>query len=84
MASDIGAGTLAALVPAIPFLLVEVDVIELATAYEIALWLGVGVIGGCALVANRLAGLGTKQTVIFTAAGMLIGVSLIAIKAATH
>ena len=57
MAQDIGAGTLAALVPLIPFVLVEVDVIELPTAYDIAPWLGLAVIGGYALLANRLAGL---------------------------
>ena len=84
MAADIAAGTVAALVPLVPFLLVEVDLIELQTAYDVALWLGVGVIGAWTLLANRLAGLGPKQTVAFTAIGILIGLSLIAIKAFTH
>ena len=42
------------------------------------------VIGAFALLANRLARLGRVQTGLLTAAGMLVGVSLIAIKAATH
>jgi hypothetical protein len=84
MAADIAAGTLAALVPLVPFLLVQIDVVELPTAYDIALWLGVGVIGAWTLLANRLAGMGAKQTVVFTVVGVLIGLSLIAIKAVTH
>ena len=47
MGTDIGAGTVAALVSLMPFVLVEFDVIELPTAYDVALWLGVGVIGAC-------------------------------------
>ena len=81
---DIGAGTLAALIPTAPFVLAGLGLIELPTAYDVAPWLGVAVIGGFALLANRLARLGRVQTGLLTAAGMLVGVSLIAIKAATH
>ena len=84
MGQDVGAGTLAALVPLLPFVLVELNVIELPTAYDVAPWLGVAVIGGYTLLANRLAGLGTVQTVVMTTVGLLIGLSLIAIKALTH
>ena len=44
-AKDGAAGALAALAPLVPFLAVQVDWIELPTAYEIAPWLGLGVIG---------------------------------------
>jgi hypothetical protein len=84
MAADITAGTIAALIPLVPFLMVQVDLIELPTAYDIALWFGVGVIGAWTFLANRLSGLGAKQTVLFTAVGILVGLSLIAIKAVTH
>ncbi len=84
MASDIAAGTLAALIPLIPFLLVEVDVMEVPTAFDVSLWLGVGVIGFWTFLANRAANVGAKQTAVFTAIGILVGLSLIAIKALTH
>lgn len=82
--SDIAAGTLAALVPLIPFVGVELDVIEVEAAYDIAPWLGLGVIGFYTLVANRLAGLSTPRTALVTAAALAIGVALIAIKALAH
>lgn len=82
--ADIVAGTLAALVPLVPFLLVELGAIELATAYDIAPWLGIGVIGGYALLANRIAGLSRTQSVLFTAAALAIGLALIVIKTLTH
>jgi hypothetical protein len=81
---DIAAGGLAALVPVVPFVLAAVDAIELETAYDIAPWIGLGVIGGYTLFANREAGLGRTQTILLTAGGVLIGLSLIALKAATH
>ena len=81
---DIGAGALAAMIPVAPFVLAELGLIELQTAYDVAPWLGVAVIGAYSLLANRLDGLGAVQTWLLTAAGMLVGVSLIAIKAATH
>ena len=43
--SDVAAGTLAALVPLIPFVGVEPGGLEVETAYDIAPWLGLGVIG---------------------------------------
>lgn len=83
-AADIGAGTLAALVPLIPFVLVELSAIKLETAYDVAPWLGIGVIGGYTLLANRLAGLSSLQSAALTAAALAIGAALIAIKALTH
>ncbi len=83
-AADIAAGTLAALVPLIPFVLVEFGLIELQTAYDIAPWLGIGVIGGYALLANRLAGLSHAHSALVTVAALAIGLALILIKTLTH
>jgi hypothetical protein len=82
--ADIGAGTLAALIPVIPFLLVELGLIELDTAYDIAPWLGLGVIGGYALLASRIAGLSRTRSGIVTAGALAIGLALIAVKSLTH
>jgi hypothetical protein len=81
---DGAAGALAALVPLIPFVLVEVDVIEVRTAYEIAPWLGLGVIGGYSLLANRQAGVSGARNIVVTGMALAVGASLILIKAVTH
>lgn len=81
---DGAAGMLASLVTLVPFLLVEVDVIELPTAYDIAPWLGLGVIGGYALLANREAGLSGARNIVITGIALAVGVTLIVIKSVTH
>jgi hypothetical protein len=81
---DGAAGTLAAMAPLIPFVLVEVDVIELQTAYDLAAWLGLGVIGAYSLLANREAGIGRARNIVVTGIALAIGASLILIKAVTH
>jgi len=81
---DGAAGMLASLVTLFPFLLVELDVIELPTAYDIAPWLGLGVIGGYALLANREAGLSGARNIVITGIALGVGVTLIIIKSVTH
>jgi hypothetical protein len=81
---DGAAGALAALVPLIPFVLVEADVIEVRTAYDIAPWLGLGVIGGYSLLANREAGVSGARNIVVTGMALAVGASLILIKAVTH
>jgi hypothetical protein len=83
-AADVVAGTLAAFVVLIPFILATLGAIELETAYDIAPWLGLGVIGGYALLANRIAGLSRTHSAIVTTAAIGIGLALIAIKTLTH
>ena len=82
--ADTVAGSLAALVPATPFVAVLLTPMELHTAYGIAPWLGLGVIAFFTLLANRFAGLSRWQNAAVTAAALAIGLSLIAIKAFTH
>ena len=83
-AVDAAAGALAALATLLPFVAVEFGLIEVDTAYELALWLGVGVIAAYALLANRLAGLSLRRNLLTTGVAVLIAASLIAIKALTH
>ena len=77
-------GTLAALVPAIPLVLADAGAIELGTAFEIAPWLGLGVLGAYTLLANRLAGLSGARNLATCAAVLAIGLALIALKAIVH
>lgn len=82
--TDVAAGSVAAMLPMVPFILVAVGAMELDTAYDIAGWVGIGVIAAYTLLANRLAGLSTVRTLLVTAAVIAVGLSLIAIKALTH
>ena len=82
--ADTLAGSLAALVPAIPFVVVLLTPVKLDAAYAIAPWLGLGVIAFFTLLANRFAGLSRWQNAAVTAAALAVGLSLIAIKAFTH
>jgi hypothetical protein len=81
---DGAAGMLAALASLIPFVLVELGAIELPTAYDIAPWLGLGVIGAYSLLANRVAGLSRVPNVALTLAALAVGAALIVIKTITH
>ena len=82
--TDVAAGSVAAMLPMVPFILVAFGWIELATAYDLARWVGIGVIAAYTVLANRLAGLSTMRTFLVTTAVIAIGLSLIAIKALTH
>lgn len=81
---DVAAGSLAAMLPMVPFIFVGFGVIEIDTAYDIARWVGIGVIAGYTLLANRLAGISTLRGIVVTVAVVAVGLSLIAIKALTH
>lgn len=83
-ARDAAAGALAAMVTLVPFLAVDLDLIELPTAYDIAPWLGLGVIGGYSLLANREAGLSGSRNIVVTGVALAIGASLILIKTLVH
>jgi hypothetical protein len=83
-AGDSAAGTLGALVTVVPFVLSAAGVIELETAFDIAFWAGLGVLGAYTLLANRLAGLSGMRNAIACAAVLAIGLALIALKALVH
>jgi hypothetical protein len=78
------AGTLAALVPAVPFVLADAGAISLDTAIEVAPWLGLGTLLGFTLLANRLAGLRGVRSLMVCAGVLAIGLLLILLKAVAH
>jgi uncharacterized membrane protein len=82
--TDSALGTLAALITLVPFLLVELGWIETQTAFDLAPWLGIALIGGYSLFANRIAGMSTRRSVLITASMLVIGLVLIAIKSLAH
>jgi hypothetical protein len=83
-AADSALGTLAALLTLVPFLLVELGWIETQTAFDIAPWIGLALIGGYSLFANRVAGLPLHRAALTTASMLAIGLVLIAIKSLAH
>jgi hypothetical protein len=83
-AFDSFAGTLAALLPVIPFVLAAAGAMERQTAFDIAFWAGLGVLAAYALLANHLAGLRGTQNLLACLAVLGIGLALIALKALVH
>jgi hypothetical protein len=83
-ATDSALGTLAALITLVPFLLVEVGWIETQTAFDVSPWIGIALIGGYSLFANRVAGMPTRRSLLITASMLVIGLVLIAIKSLAH
>jgi hypothetical protein len=70
--------------PAVYFLLAVVGAIEDDTAFDIAKWSGLGLIGAYGYAAARLAGQGTAAALIKAVGVALIAAFLIAIKAVLH
>src|SRR3954470_4855547 len=70
--------------PAVFFIAAAAGAIEEPSAFTIAKWSGVGVIGFYGLAAARLAGDGWPASVLRALAAVLIGVFLIALKALLH
>jgi len=83
-AVDTAAGVPAALVPVVPFVFAAAGTISEATAYDIASWLGLGVLAGYTLFANRAAGIGGPRGIAIACLVALLGVALIALKALVH
>lgn len=71
----------AALAPIVFFVLARLDVLALQTAYTIAKWVGVAVLGFYAFAAYRAAGLGVRRSLLAGAALTLVGLSLVGLKA---
>jgi hypothetical protein len=83
-AIDMAAGALAALVLVVPFVLAAAGTIGEETAYDVASWLGLGVLAGYTLFANRAAGLTGMRGLLTAGAVVLLGLTLIALKALVH
>lgn len=76
-------GFATAILPVSFFILAEAGVIALDTAFDIAIWSGVGILGAHAAVANRLAGFSIPRSLLLGAAFTLLGAALVGLKAAT-
>ncbi len=84
VAIDTAAGTLAALIPVIPFVLAELGALDRESAYDIAPWLGVGVLVAFAALANRFVGLTGGRNAVVTAVALAVALVLIGLKALVH
>jgi hypothetical protein len=83
-ATDSALGTLAALLTLLPFVAVELGLIETQTAFDLASWIGLGLIGAYSLLANRIAGIPLSRGVLTTSVMIGVGLVLIALKSLTH
>jgi hypothetical protein len=70
--------------PAVFFLLAVAGAMEQDTAFTIAKWTGLGLIGAYGFAASRLAGQSTLGSLLRAAAIALVGAFLIAMKALLH
>ena len=78
---NVVAGFLAAIVPVIPFVLSAAGAMRLETAFDAAIWTGVGVLGAYAVVANRLAGFTIARSLLTGIGFTALGASLVLLKA---
>jgi hypothetical protein len=70
--------------PAVFFVLAAADAIELDTAFDLAKWSGLGLIGFYGYVAARLSGAAVPKAVLHALAVGAIGAAVIAVKAVVH
>jgi hypothetical protein len=84
IAADVGAVAFGIGFPAVFFLLAVAGAMEIKTAFTIAKWSGLGLIGVYGFSAARLAGARLAAALAQAAAVALIGAFLIALKALIH
>jgi hypothetical protein len=70
--------------PSVFFLLAAAGAVEIGTAFEMAKWSGLGLIGFYGFCAARLAGEPTWRALLYATAIALVGAFLIALKALLH
>jgi hypothetical protein len=81
---DIAAVAFGIAFPAVFFLLAVVDILEDDTAFTVAKWTGVGLIGLYGFIGARLSGGGLVKSLLQGAAVALIGAFLIVLKSLVH
>ncbi len=74
-------GLFAAILPVIFFILAAFDVMDISTAFDAAVWTGVGVVGFYAFVANRLGGMGIPRSLLAGFGFTVLGTLLVLLKA---
>jgi hypothetical protein len=84
MAYDVAAVAFGIAFPVVFFILAAAHAIEEGTAFTIAKWCGVGLLGSYGFAAARLAGDGLSAAALRGLAAGLIGAFLIALKALLH
>jgi len=84
IATDVGAVVFGIGFPAVFFLLSVAGAVEIDTAFELAKWSGLGLIGFYGFCAGRLSGMGMSGALLQAAAVAAIGGFLIALKALIH
>jgi hypothetical protein len=84
MVSDVAAVAVGIAFPAVFFILAAAGAIDEGTAFTIAKWSGVGLIGFYGFWAARLSGEDVSASVLRALAAALIGAFLIALKALLH
>jgi hypothetical protein len=84
IAADMAAVFIGISFPAVFFGLSTVGAMELETAFEVAKWSGLGLIGFYGFCAARLSGMGMAGAVLQAAAVAAIGGILIGLKAVVH
>jgi hypothetical protein len=82
--ADIAAVVAGAAFPAVFFVLAALDVLELATAFTIAKWSGLGLIAAYGFLAARLGGAPHHKALLHAGAVAAIGALVIAVKALVH
>jgi hypothetical protein len=84
IAGDVGAVAFGIAFPAVFFLLAVADAMEVETAFALAKWSGLGLIGVYGFFAARLAGAGVPAALLQAVTVALIGAFLIGLKALVH
>jgi hypothetical protein len=84
IAEEAGAAAFGIALPAVFFVLAAVGAIEVDTAFTIAKWSGLGLIGGYGYLGARLAGRSHPASLVHAVAVGLIGGFLIGLKALLH
>jgi hypothetical protein len=81
---DVAAVAFGIAFPAVFFVLAAVDLLEEDTAFTVAKWTGLGLIGVYGFAGARLSGAGLPAALVQAAAVALIGAVLIALKSLVH
>ena len=84
MIEDAGAVAFGVAFPAVFFLISALSVIDVARAFQLAKWTGLGLIGFYGFWAARFAGAAPLRAVVKGAGVALVGAGLIALKALVH
>jgi hypothetical protein len=84
LSADVGAVAFGIAFPAVFFLLATTDALQVETAFTVAKWTGVGLIGVYGYAGARLSGAGVAASLVQAAAVALIGAALILLKSLVH